>query len=425
MRKLFFVYIALFLSANVFGQAPGKMSYQAVIRDGSNQLVSNQAIGMRVSVLQGSADGTEVYKEIYNPNPTTNANGLVSLEIGSGIPIIGIFSEIDWSTGLYFIKTETDPTGGTSYSITGVSQLMSVPYALYAETSGTPGTPGPQGEQGEPGQDGQSAYEIAVDNGFAGDETTWLNSLKGADGQDGQAPDGTTPGEMLYWNGTAWVNVAPGNNGSMLYMFNGIPTWISLGPGDVINPATGKVWMDRNLGAAQVATSSTDEDSYGDLYQWGRGTDGHEKRDSEITDVLSNSNTPGHGEFIVPTDDPYDWRTPQNNNLWQGVDGINNPCPNGYRVPTSAEWENERKSWITNNPDGALASPLKLPMAGYRFPKGGYLINIGFNGRYWSSSPAYNNTESSQLFFSSFDDDDGDIFSVERAAGASVRCIKD
>ena len=121
-----------------FAQTPEKMSYQAVIRNAANTLLINQTIGMRVSILQGSATGTEVYKEIYNPNPTTNSNGLITVEIGAGIPITGTFASINWSNGIYFIKTETDPTGGTNYSIVGTSQLLSVPYALYAKNSGTP-----------------------------------------------------------------------------------------------------------------------------------------------------------------------------------------------------------------------------------------------------------------------------------------------
>lgn len=135
MRKLFTVLAAVVLTANVFAQAPQKMSYQAVIRNSSNALIPSTAVGMRISILQGSTTGTEVYKEIYNPNPQTNANGLVSIEIGGGIPVTGTFATIDWANGPYFIKTETDPTGGTNYTITGTSQLLSVPYALYAKTA--------------------------------------------------------------------------------------------------------------------------------------------------------------------------------------------------------------------------------------------------------------------------------------------------
>jgi hypothetical protein len=123
--------------STVWAQSPQKMSYQAVIRDAGNNLVSSHSIGMRIGILQGSETGTVVYQEIYNPNPQTNANGLVTVEIGSGIPTTATFANINWANGPYFIKTETDPTGGTNYTITGVSQLLSVPYALYAETSGT------------------------------------------------------------------------------------------------------------------------------------------------------------------------------------------------------------------------------------------------------------------------------------------------
>jgi len=111
-----------------YGQSPELMSYQAIVRDGKGQLVVNQQVSVRISILQGSGNGTSVYTETQKP--TTNANGLVSVEIGSGPG----FDAIDWSNGSYFIKTETDPTGGTNYSIAGVSQLLSVPYALHAKT---------------------------------------------------------------------------------------------------------------------------------------------------------------------------------------------------------------------------------------------------------------------------------------------------
>lgn len=130
MKKLITLLTAFTLSINVFAQAPQKMTYQGVVRNGANNLVTSTTVGMRISILQTSTVGTAVYVETQTPS--TNANGLVTTEIGTGTVVIGNFSTINWANGPYFIKTETDPTGGTSYSITGVSQLNSVPYALYS-----------------------------------------------------------------------------------------------------------------------------------------------------------------------------------------------------------------------------------------------------------------------------------------------------
>ena len=190
---------------------------------------------------------------------------------------------------------------------------------------------------------------------------------------------------------------------------------------DVINPATGKTWMDRNLGASRAATSSTDAEAYGDLYQWGRAADGHQKRNSGTTRTLSNSDTPGHGNFIlISSGAKNNWRSPQHDNLWQGVNGINNPCPAGYRLPTEAELNAERLSWSSNNAAGAFASPLKLPMAGYRQFRIGSLYNVGSGGYYWSSS--VDSSTSRSLCFSS---ENARVGSYVRAFGDSVRCIKD
>jgi uncharacterized protein (TIGR02145 family) len=136
MKKLYTFLAAILLTATTFAQTPEKMSYQAVIRDSGDALVTNQAVGMQISILQTTATATETAVYVETQTPTTNVNGLVTLEIGTGTPVTGTFAGIDWSSGPYFIKTETDPTGSTTYTITGTSQLMSVPYALYAAKSG-------------------------------------------------------------------------------------------------------------------------------------------------------------------------------------------------------------------------------------------------------------------------------------------------
>lgn len=188
---------------------------------------------------------------------------------------------------------------------------------------------------------------------------------------------------------------------------------------EVTSP-TGRIWMDRNLGASRAATSSLDIHAYGDLYQWGRAADGHQGRTSGTTSTLSGSNQPGHGSFILPPNiSPWDWRSPQNNTLWQGVNGINNPCPVGYRLPTQAEWEAERQSWSSNNAAGAFASPLRLPLAGYRSGSSGSLFSVGTFSHYWSGTA--DGTTAWSLGFSS---SNSQLNSSYRALGYSVRCLK-
>ena len=804
------------LSLNALAQAPEKMSYQAVVRDNTNALVVDKVVGMRISILRGSASGTPAYVETQSPR--SNTNGLVTLEIGAGTVVSGSFAGINWSSGPYFIQTEIDPSGGSNYTILGVSQLVSVPYALYAKTSGssTPGPAGPAGAigpqgpigpagapgangeagatgpQGAKGDTGATGSQGAIgltgpagavgpqgpkgDTGATGPQgpigltgpagANGTNGTNGAPGVGGVTTAGTnitltgsgtvaspyvvnatipaaaagtltgtslnatvtgssltsvgtltnltvtnpivgsvtgssgsttgnaatattlatprningvafngsaditvpaaagtltgntlnatvtssslttvgtltsatvngkvivgassaasasavleassttqgflpprmtrvqrnaivTPasgltvwcsncgvsGELQVFNGTTWTNVvggqaslelpgaptnpvatagnaqasvafnppasdggnaitvytvtsSPGNfsntgsssplvvtglsNGTAYtftvvatsaagnsvasvastavtpltvpgaptspvatagnaqasvtfiapastgggtitsytvtsspgnfsttgpssplvvtgltnltsYTFtvvatnaagNSIPSVASTGviPGTVIG-AGGRIWMDRNLGATQVATSSTDAAAYGDLYQWGRGADGHQVRTSATTTTLSSSDQPGNGNFIRTPSSPYDWRSPQNPNLWQGVNGDNNPCPNGYRIPTETEWNAERLSWTSNNAVGAFASPLKLPMAGYRGLSSGSLISVGTLGFYWSNTVS--STDARLLDFSS---SNASMFTDSRAIGFSVRCIKD
>jgi N-acetylneuraminic acid mutarotase len=190
---------------------------------------------------------------------------------------------------------------------------------------------------------------------------------------------------------------------------------------DVTNPITGKTWMDRNLGAQRAATSSTDVESFGDLYQWGRGADGHQCRNSGTTSTLSSSDQPNHANFILTTNIPYDWRGAQNDNLWKGVNGTNNPCPRGYRLPTNLELDAERTSWTQNNSIGALNSPLKLPMPGLRNDADGSLKEVGGDGRYWSSSVG-----APYVSYLNFFSGDASVnVNRLRAHGFSVRCLKD
>ena len=119
-----------------FAQSPQRMTYQCVVRNAGGVLVANKSVGIRISIMQGTPEGNVVFQETYNPTPETNANGLVSIEIGSGLNSVGSFPSINWESGPFFLMTETDPDGGSNYTIAGTSQLLSVPYAIYANKAG-------------------------------------------------------------------------------------------------------------------------------------------------------------------------------------------------------------------------------------------------------------------------------------------------
>ncbi len=183
MNKFFAIISATLLSLNLMAQAPQKMSYQAVIRNSSDLLVANQQIGMRVSILKDSENGASVYSETHTV--TSNQNGLVSIAIGGGNVLLGDFSKINWGSGVYFVRTETDLKGSTNYSVTGTSQLLSVPYALHAGNS----QPGPKGDQGPIGLTGLQG--LKGDKGDSG-----VQGVKGDVGERGlqgdQGPIGLT-----------------------------------------------------------------------------------------------------------------------------------------------------------------------------------------------------------------------------------------
>ena len=524
------------IALSSFGQAPEGFKYQAVVRDAGNFILTNQAVGMQMTIQQGAIGGTTVYQETFAP--TTNNYGLVNLEIGNGTVVSGDFTTIDWSAGPYYIETAVDVNGGTSYDVMGTSQLMSVPYALYAKTSGNGqgpvgpqgatgaqgpqgpagndgavgatgaqgpagndgavGATGPQGPQGPAGNDGavgatgpQGSQGTAGNDGAVGatgaqgpqgipgiQGATGPQGLTGPAGNDGavgatgpQGPQGPAGNDGAVGatgpQGPAGVDavccntidsltqlvstldstltvitsqiifgctdtladnynsLANFDDGSCSYtpQYPGGSVFCSSGPTaivDVTNPVTGKTWMDRNLGATQAATSSNDELAYGDIYQWGRRSDGHQCRNSTNTTTLSPTDQPTNGDFIIVSNTPNDWRSPQNPNLWQGVNGLNNPCPSGYRLPTEIEMNEEVLSWSSPDAAGAFASPLKWQMAGYRLNGNGLLTGIATHGQYWTST--VNNTLSHRLTIQT---GGSNVNTGNRARGYSCRCIKD
>ena len=215
-------------------------------------------------------------------------------------------------------------------------------------------------------------------------------------------------------NGVSWKGIGTCGE-AVIFTYKGS----SVTYGTVYNPATGECWMDRNLGASQVATAYDDSAAYGDLFQWGRLDDGHQTRTSGTTATLSSTDVPGHGNFIT-SDTGNDWQSPKNNNLWQGDEGINDPCPSGWRVPTSAELDAERTSWISNDRAGAFASTRKFTTGGLRRNPSASVWYVG-NGFYWSAGAGQPASTNLQIAPTA-------TYIIEQNSailGQSVRCIKD
>ncbi|MCK5293976.1 MAG: hypothetical protein KAJ49_04940 [Arcobacteraceae bacterium] len=187
----------------------------------------------------------------------------------------------------------------------------------------------------------------------------------------------------------------------------------------VVSPYTGKVWLDRNIGASRVCLSLDDKACYGDYFQWGRGADGHEKEKSQSKSTLSSKDTPTHSKFLKAPESPYDWRGGQNSDLWQEIDGANNPCPTNFRIPTIDELMAETKKQELKNSKDVYESFLKLPSAGYKDRSTSFLHKKGIRGNLWSSSTI--NKYSDYLLFNLTEIK---RYSDSRANGFAVRCIK-
>ena len=224
------------------------------------------------------------------------------------------------------------------------------------------------------------------------------------------------------------INCASGEGELQIKLTSGWKNTIGGNVNDyqLVTSGTGKIWLDRNLGATQVATSSTDAASYGDLYQWGRNSDGHQIRTSTTAVGPVASGSEG-ANFITSASD---WLNPRDDTRWNGsTKGTHDPCPSGFRVPTYTELEAERNNggtgfWGTgslqNNALGAFNSALKLPVAGVRINWTGALTEVGDYGRYWSSTVSGTNARNL-----SFGSSIAYMHANTRAYGFSVRCIKE
>jgi hypothetical protein len=284
-----------------------------------------------------------------------------------------------------------------------------------------------------------TADELILKTGYGVDQTGAIVYVSDAPtGATTVTTENVVVKGYYYFDGTEWLSLGAKGSGTG----NGTNTSGSAGIGDAygeVASATGKVWLDRNLGATQVAASSTDYLSYGDLYQWGRAADGHQVIVRDAASPANGSAPPAGSSVNEGTqattwiadegDNAWDtkfitgftdWLSTPIDNLWTGTAAENNPCPSGFRIHTNQELNQESASWTAQSSVGAINSPLKLPLAGNRDESSGTLSTVGSSGYYWSSTVS--DTFARILYFNS---SSIGIYSSYRVYGFSVRCIKD
>lgn len=206
--------LAVMMPLIASAQAPQMFNYQGVARDNVGNTLANQNIGLQIDIRQTTPGGTVVYSETHAT--TTNNFGLFNIMIGGGTPQVSTLSAIDWANGPYFTEISLDANGGTNYVSMGTSQLLSVPYALYADSSGTAGPTGPTGADGNNGTDG-----VTGPTGIAGEDgVTGPTGVTGADGATGEmgvtgptgpttlvGPTFITPVQLTTVDNVSWTDV--------------------------------------------------------------------------------------------------------------------------------------------------------------------------------------------------------------------------
>ena len=428
MKKITTLVSAIILSASLWAQAPQKFSYQAVIRGVNNILVSDKIVGVKISILQGSEFGASVYVETHTP--TTNVNGLASLSIGTGSKVFGEFSKIDWAKSPYFVKIETDITGGVNYQLNAVSELMSVPFALYAANS----QPGPKGDKGDIGDQGPAGKDGSVgpkgDKGDIGDQ-----GPAGKDGSVGPKGDkGDTPevkvtvsvqGDTLKFENGSYV-IIPGISAA------NPKTKPTSGYGENIKDVNGnsyktvyigtQQWMGENLKVSKY-NDGTEIPNVTDNIQWGKLTTG--------AWVYYNNDINYNNDYGKL----YNWYA-----LGILTNGNKNVCPVGWHIPNDNEFsvlidylggaslaggklkESGLLHWKTPNYDASNSSLFTALPSGMIDTNGGFSY-INEYGYFWSISEASNGSAWRRNL--NFENGYSHSYSYDKSVGFSVRCLKD
>jgi uncharacterized protein (TIGR02145 family) len=372
MKKLsalfLLVTILFFGETTIRAQAPQKMSYQSLIRNSSNEVLVNTLVGIRISLLQGSTNGAAVFVETQTA--TTNTNGFLSLQIGFGTAVTGTFAGIDWTNGPYFIKTETDPLGGSNYTITGSQEVVSVPYAMYAKYASK-----------SLDDDSQSAAITEMQ--------ARITALKAAN------PTNVTIGTQTWQNTN--FDATTYRDGTPIPQVTNTTEWVGLTTG---------AWCYYNNNPANGPT-------YGKLYNWYAVAGIHDNDPNTPNKVLAPEG------WHIPTYS--EWRTLSY--FLGGTISSNEGVGAKLKEAGTAHWASPNTG--ATNSTGFTGLP-----GGYRSNLStssgillGYFSAISTKGYWWHSTES-NATDAHQRYL-----DYGDTnfmgYPIEKTAGLSVRCVKD
>ena len=539
-RIIMMVFFPIFAIA----QAPQKINFQSILRNSSGEVVGNGSVGLKISILSGSIDGSSVYSETHVK--TTDASGLISIQIGNGTVISGIFANIDWGGASHFIKLEVDFSGGSNYVVLGTQELMSVPYAMYASKTDTSAlnltsrlatklnvtdtvslsnrinananTNSGSSDtsllnltsrlatklnvtdtaslsnrinakltktdtaslsnridlkltktdtsslsnridlkltktdtaslsnridlkltktdtaslsnriDGKLTKTDTASLSNRIDLKLIKTDTASLSNRIDAKLNRSDFPGGSTLGNILYWNGTNWANLAPGQNGQALILVNGIPSWSTISTtvtdidGNTYNTVQigSQVWMIENLKTSRYRNGGLIP-NVTDNTAWSNSTIGAWSYYNN-----AEANNAIYGKL-------YNWYTTLGDTL----------CPTGWGVPTDAEWTTltnylggesvaggKMKTigttyWNSPNTGATNESGFSVLPGGYRSYDDGSFYSIRFNAVFWSATEG--GSHYSSAWFRYLGDASGSVlrFNNDKSLGASVRCLRD
>jgi uncharacterized protein (TIGR02145 family) len=385
MKKISFLIAILLLTLSLQAQAPQKFSYQTVIRNASNQLLVGQTVSIKISILQGSVNGSAVYAETHTPQ--TNANGLATLEIGGGTLLSGNFSSINWANGPFFVKTETDPNGGNNYTITNTSQLLSVPYALHS-------------------QDVPTSFSVTGDTLYIGNKSYIIPGISQNNNTGSPANCGAinvhnpakTYGSLTDQEGNVYKTIVIG---TQEWMAENLKTSIYRNGNEIANVIDDSQWFGLTTGAwVYPYNESQYECPYGKFYNWYAVSDPR-----NVCPAGWHIPTYGEWNILINYLDP------------MAVDGGNYFNLSGGKLKSTG-----LQYWNSPNQDASNQSGFSGQPGGFRL-NGGSFENFGLSCYLWSATESITNNAKVLTMNSSYGS--AGLIDFDKPAGLSVRCLRD